>query len=109
MKVLFTPEVKAYFDELETILYEKGYFSYEESSHKYADDLFFDIVDTLPRRLHRPAPLYFAQFGNGMYYAVFRKNRQTVWYVFFTKYDDNGETVYLVRYIANNHTAAKYM
>lgn len=33
----------------------------------------------------------------------------TQWYVFFTKYQDNGETIYLVRYISNNHVIAKYL
>ena len=28
MRVLFTPEVRKYFDEFEVILYEKGYFSF---------------------------------------------------------------------------------
>jgi hypothetical protein len=109
MKVLFSLEVRAYFDKLETDLYEKGYFSYEDSSHKYADDLFFDIRDTLPHRQHRPAPPYFDKYGKGMYYATFRKNRQTVWYAFFTKYTAGGDTVYLVRHIDNNHIVAQHM
>jgi hypothetical protein len=29
MSVLFLPEIQEYFDELEIILYEKGYFSYQ--------------------------------------------------------------------------------
>jgi hypothetical protein len=42
-------------------------------------------------------------------YAAFRRNRATTWYAFFTKYYDNGQTVYLVRHITNNHTSAQHL
>jgi hypothetical protein len=109
MRVLFMPEVRDYFDELESILYEKGYFSFEESSHKYANELFADIIAYLPVKVHKPAPSRFDHIGKGMYYAAFRRNRQTTWYIFFTRYDLDGETVYLVRYIANNHVVSRYL
>ncbi len=110
MSVLFSPEVRAYFDNLESILYEKGYFSFEDSSHKYADELFCAIRNNLSRRIHKPAPSYFNKYSKNMYYATFRKNKQTVWYAFFSKYrGDNGETIYLVRYIANNHFVAQHL
>jgi hypothetical protein len=106
MKVLFSPEVRAYFDDLETILYEKGYFLYEENSHRYADELIMSIRDTLPLHIQKPAPASFRRYGKNLFYATFRKNRHTSWYVFFTKHIDNDEIVYLVRYISNNHTTA---
>ena len=109
MKVLFTPGVYDYFDELETILYKKGYFSFEENAHRYADKLILEIRDTLPNHLHRPAPRRFDPAGEGMRYATFRHSRATTWYVFFTRYDDGGEIVYLVHRIENNHTAAQYL
>ena len=56
MSVLFLPEIQEYFDELEIILYEKGYFSYEDTAHKYVDDLIFDIKQNLPNVRHRSAP-----------------------------------------------------
>jgi len=49
------------------------------------------------------------KYGKGMKYASFRKNRRTTWYAFFKKYEKNGETFYLVRYIANNHSIAHYL
>ena len=33
----------------------------------------------------------------------------TQWYVFFTQYYAEGEIIYLVRYISNNHMIAKYL
>jgi hypothetical protein len=109
MRVLFLPEVQTYYDNLEQLLYKKGYFSFRDSSKKYVKDLIDDIKMDLPIKLHKPAPRNFDRYGKNMEYAVFKKSRQTSWYVFFTTYNDNGEVVYLVRYIANNHTVAQYL
>jgi hypothetical protein len=109
MKVIALPEVQQYLKSLKTILFEKEYFSYEESATKYVDDLFEEIEQALPTKLHKPAPKHFDQYGKGMKYAAFRKNRQTTWYVFFKTYKDKGETFLLVRYISNNHSIAQYL
>ena len=109
MIVTFLPEVRTYFNNLIPILYEKGYFGFIETAKKYVDDLFDDIEITLPIRAHKPAPPYFNKFGKGMKYAFFKKNKNTTWYVFFTTYNENEETIYLVRYVANNHTIAQYL
>jgi hypothetical protein len=42
-------------------------------------------------------------------YAVFKESKNTHWYVFFRVYKKNGEDIYQVRYIANNHTVAQYL
>jgi len=107
--VLILPEVRQYFYELSYILYEKEYFSFLDASEKYVEELVSDIETTLPIRLHKPAPKYFDKYGKGMYYASFRKNKQTTWYAFFSKYRKNRGTIYLIRYIANNHTVAQYL
>ena len=109
MSVLFIPKVQDFYYELEIVLLEKGYFSYKEVADKYVADLFYSIETNLPRLRHRPAPKYYDKYGKGMYYASFPKNRRTTWYAFFTKYEENGETIYLVRYIGNNHTEAHHI
>ena len=109
MNVLFLPEVQEYYDELEHILYEKGYFSFPASSKKYVKDLIDDIRANLPTKRHKPAPNHFNKYGKNMKYASFKKNRHTTWYAFFKTYEKNGETFYLVRYIANNHVIAQYL
>ncbi|MCL2435172.1 MAG: hypothetical protein FWD09_03395 [Lentimicrobiaceae bacterium] len=38
-KVLATPEVQAYVQRLVRILYENGYFSFEDTARKYVKDL----------------------------------------------------------------------
>lgn len=109
MKVLFLLEVRMYFQELQDILFEKEYFGFEESAVQYVRDLIFDIEATLPERVSKIAPPYFNRYGKELRYASFRKNRNTQWYVFFNKYRENGEVIYLVRYISNNHMIAQYL
>jgi len=109
MKVLFTQKVREYTSHLIRILYEKEYFGFEEAAKKYVDSLIIDIETNLPSMQHKNAPKYFDKYGKEMFYANFRKNKQTTWYAFFSKYKENGETIYLVRYIANNHTVAQYL
>ena len=109
MKVLAKPDIIEYLDNLVDILFQKEYFSYAEDAMDYVDELRNDIKTKLHAKLHKPAPAHFDSYGKNMEYAVFRKNRQTAWYVFFTTHWENGEKIYLVRYIANNHVIAQYM
>lgn len=109
MKILFLPEVRMYFQELQDILFEKEYFGFEESAVQYVRELIFDIETTLPEKVSKIAPPYFNRYGKELRYASFRKNRNTQWYVFFNKYRGNGEVIYLVRYISNNHMIAQYL
>jgi len=109
MKVLFSPLVRSCFQEMEEILYKKEYFGFEDSAIQYVRELIFEIRDTLPRCRKKPAPTYFNRFGKNLYYSSFRKNKATQWYVFFTIYSANGEDVYLVQYLSNNHIVSKYL
>ena len=113
MKVIFLPDVRRHFENLIPILYERGYFGYKETAQKYVTDLFDDIENNLHIQvcvnLHKPAPNYFDKYGENMEYTVFKKSKHTSWYVFFETYMENGEIVYLVRYIANNHIIAHYL
>jgi len=109
MNVIITPEVYEYLENLVIILYENEYFGFEESARKYVDDLYYDITETLPVCVKKPAPNYFDKYGKGMYYASFRKNKNTQWFAFFRIYKKNGEEIFQVRYIANNHTVAQYL
>ena len=109
MKVYAIPKIIKYFETLVDVLYEKGYFSYQHDSEIYVAELFDDIITNLPKKRHRPAPKYYDKFGKGMYYASFVKNKRTTWYAFFAKYKENEETIYLVRYVGNNHTEAHHL
>ena len=109
MNVKFAPETLDYLEYLVTVLYQKEYFGWLDTSKKYVDGLIDDIENNLPIKQHNPAPKYFDKYGKGLYYASFNKNKQTTWYAFFNKYEANKEIIYLIRYIANNHTAAQYL
>ena len=109
MSVIFLPEVREYFDFLADILFQKEYFVFEENARQYAKELFDDIEENLPNRWKKPAPKHFEKYGKDMYYSSFRSNKSTIWYAFFTKYEEDGEEVYLVRHIENNHTAAHFL
>jgi len=109
MSVLFLPQVQQYLYKLENILYEQGYYSFEESAIKYVDDLIYDIATNLSNKQHKPAPKHYDCYGKKLYYATFKKNKQTSWYAFFSKYVQDGETIFVVCYIGNNHTDAHYL
>ena len=110
MNVIFLQEVFEYLKNLIPILYKNGYFSFEDLAIDYVEELIDDIQMSLPLRLHKSAPKHFDTYGKNMEYAIFPKNKRTTWYVFFTKYIiENGEEIYLVRYIGNNHTIAQYL
>ena len=109
MRVLFLPEVSQQFVELAEILYDKGYMSFLDTAVKYSEELFYEIQNLLPRKVHKKAPEYFNRFGRDMSYASFQKNKHTTWYIFFNVYDVVGETVYLVRYMSNNHVIAQHL
>ena len=109
MKVLAIPKVLEYMENLIPLLYEKGYFGFRETAKKYVDELYNEILDTLPFQPHKPAPKYFDKYGKNLEYAFFTKNKRTTWYVFFRVYKIDGEEIYQVRYIANNHTIAQFL
>lgn len=105
MTIIFAASVREYLREVSEILYEKDYFGFAENAIEYIDSLTLDIYQTLPNRLHKPAPRYFDKYGKELLYAVFKKNDNTQWYVFFNYEDD----IFLIRYIGNNHTCAQYL
>ena len=109
MKVVVLPEVVDYLLELTEILYEKEYFGFEKTAIKYTDALFDALKNELPKRIPKKAPDYFKKYGSKMYYAMFKRNKDTSWYAFFDIFQYNGEVVYFVRYISNNHMIAQYL
>ena len=108
-RVVAIPEVIDYLNELVDILYEKQYFSFEDSSVDYVVEIFEDIITNLPVKPSKPAPIKFDKYRKNMEYAAFRKNKHTTWYVFFDVYKEYEEKIFLVRHIENNHTAAQYL
>lgn len=110
-QVLALPEVRNYFAELMQILYDEGYFSFEENAIEYVTDLFADIEQNLPTKSRKPAPVYFEKYGKDLYYASFRKSKHTQWYVFFTIHTDtfSDTQIFLIKYVSNNHMVSQHL
>ena len=107
--VIIHPDARQYMKELQIILYQKNYFSFEAQAQKYVEELILDIETSLPVRAPKKAPPYFERYGKGLYYAKFKKNKRTTWYAFFKIYRTDNELIYQVRYISNNHVIAQYL
>jgi hypothetical protein len=105
MTVIFSPETAEYLADLIEILYDNDYLGFKESAKKYVNDLAIDIKTTIDKRSKKKAPAHFNRYGKNMSYAIFKKNNNTQWYVFFN-YENN---IYYIRYIGNNHTCSQYL
>jgi len=110
-KLIALPEVRLYLTDLIRILIEKEYFSFEDNAIEYVTDLVSEIEKDLPAKVRKPAPAYFSRYGEGLFYSSFRKNRETIWYVFFTiHYDELLDTeTFLIRYFSSNHVIAQHL
>jgi len=104
MRIVFSAKVEDYFFELIETLYEKEYFGFKESATTYVRDLIMDIQNNLETVPKRQAPPYFNKYGKNLYYAFFRKNKQTQWVVFFSTYLDQKEEIHMIEYVTNNHS-----
>lgn len=109
MKVLFLPEVVDQFLELAEILYDKGYLGFKDAALAYSEELFRDIQANLPIKVKKGAPAYFERYGTDLFYSSFKRNKHTVWYVFYSVHDVDNETVYLVRHLTSNHVIAQHL
>lgn len=79
------------------ILFERDYFSSEESAQKYVSKIYDFIEIDLINFPHKITPVELAHLGSK--YAFYKANNQTTWYVFF----ENKDNLYLVTYIIKNH------
>ena len=75
-------------------LYKKEYFGFMESSTDYVARI-FEFIRSIPIQKYKHT--YNKKFG--AYYAIFKANENTTWYLIFDKLDDK----YFVNEITNNH------
>jgi len=109
MKVLFLPEVVDQFLELAHQLYDEEYLGFMDAALQYSEQLFRDIYDNLPIKVRKGAPTYFERYGTDLFYSAFKHNKHTTWYVFYSVHEVDGETIYLVRHLTNNHVIAQLL
>jgi hypothetical protein len=94
--VAVKPLVHQKLQELFTALLLEDYFSLEENARTYVDKL-LDFIEMIPAQKHR----FTKNKQWGQYYAAYKANRNTTWYIVFDKFGDEG---YIVNNVFNNHT-----
>ena len=102
--VIYANEIALFINELLVILSEKGYFSFPDSAKVYKDKLLDYIEKYIGIIPGKTAPKHFNRYGKDLKYISYKANKTTTWYIFYQQKDN----VFLIRYIANNHTAAQY-
>ena len=96
LSVAITALVEQKLEELFEVLIEEDYFSDVENTRGYCNNIRQFII-SLPERNH-----YFTHRNRwGTYYAAYKFNRRTTWYITF---DNVAGELYLVRNLFNNHT-----
>lgn len=105
MKVYYSEKTIKYLTELTETLYFNDYFGFREDAKRYVEELIREINASINHKVKKVAPEYFNKYGDNLYYASYRKNKNTSWYIFFNKIDDD----YYVYYIGNNHSVAQYL
>jgi len=100
MRISYTKPVITYLNDLVDILYNKRYFSYEESAMEYVTELVQNMETTIHLKRKRKAPSYFSRYGKDLWYVSYPRSKQTTWYFFFSRHADDN---YVIRYITNNH------
>jgi hypothetical protein len=104
INIKYHKDILIYLDELIDILIDAGYFSFYAASVQYIEDLVSYIEKNIVIQPYKFAPAHFSKYGDNLLYITYKRNRQTIWYVFFQKFDSS----YFIRYITNNHVSAKY-
>lgn len=98
-EIIILDSVRTYMAGLVQTLFKKEYFSYEENALTYVNNLVDQIINELPGKKHYSTPLRLIKYGQ--FYAKLKGSKRTVWYAFFDKKDNR----YIIKHIANNHTA----
>jgi len=94
-QVRYSVEVELQLVESIDQLVERGYFSEEDYAVNYIRDLVTYFQLNLDHLASFDAPEYFARYGSGLKYAIYRKSNRTTWYAFFKETPDALTIVYL--------------
>lgn len=97
IKIIITPKVIIYLDDLVQILYKKEYFGFIESAEDYVSKIYDILDENIKLSTHKTTPQELKYFGAN--YIFYKSNKRTTWYIFFEKKNTN----YLVTGIINNH------
>ena len=94
-KVIVKEIVLSKLDGLVDTLFDSKYFGTKESALAYVHNI-SDFIQSIPQQRHRPT----INNKHGAWYAEYKPNRRTTWFVIFDKKGDR----FVVRNLINNHT-----
>jgi pyoverdine/dityrosine biosynthesis protein Dit1 len=97
IKLIYTPHVIDYLDDLVRVLYKKEYFGFIETAEDYVSNIYDAIPERIKLSKHQKTPKSLKYKGSN--YIFYKANARTTWYIFFEKQDDN----FLITGILNNH------
>lgn len=97
VKVIITPKVIDYLDDLVRILYKEEYFGFIESAEDYVLKIYDALDENIKLNTHKLTSQKLKYLGSN--YIFYKSNKRTTWYIFFEKKNRN----YLVTGIINNH------
>ncbi len=97
IKVIYTPHVIAYLDELVRVLYKEEYFGFIESAEDYVVRIYDAVSESIKLSSHKKTPSKLQYLGSN--YIFYKSNTRTTWYIFFEK----RATDFLITGIINNH------
>jgi hypothetical protein len=97
IKVVFTPHVISYLDDLVRVLYKKEYFGFVETAEEYVSKIYDAVPENIKLNTDKGSPKNLKHLGS--HYIFYKANNRTTWYIFFEKKDQN----YLITGIINNH------
>lgn len=97
VKIEIFPEVITFLNELIAQLFYKEYFGFEDSAQLYVQKIYDYIENDLINFPHKKTPRKLKNFGS--YYAFYKPNNRTTWYIFFEKSNNR----YLITHLTNNH------
>jgi len=97
IKVVFTPHVIVFLDDLVRVLYKKEYFGFKETAEEYVSKIYDAVPEYINSSTHKLTPKSLKYLGAN--YIFYKPNNRTTWYIFFEKKNHN----YLITGIINNH------
>lgn len=97
IKVVFTPHVIDFLDDLVRVLYKKEYFGFIETAEEYVLKIYDAVPENIKLSTHKLTPENLKYLGS--HYIFYKSSNRTTWYVFFEIRENN----YLVTGIINNH------
>jgi pyoverdine/dityrosine biosynthesis protein Dit1 len=98
IKVVFTPYVIDFLDDLVHILYKREYFGYIETAEEYVLKIYDAVPENIKLSTHKITPQSLKYLGSN--HIFYKSNNRTTWYIFFEKQN----AVFLITGIINNHS-----